>query len=156
MAVDRPHVHHTDVAVREPEQVVMVAHHQTPHAHSATTVDQGSESVRVTSRRTLAALGIAGGVVPSPSALLVLLGTAAVGRAWWGVALVVAFGVGMAVTLGVAGLLAWRIGERVRRWAALGQRRGAVTLARTLPVIAAAGVCGAGVLVVARSAMPLL
>jgi len=114
------------------------------------------EPARVTNRRTLAALGVAGGVVPSPSALLVLLGTAAVGRAWWGVALVVAFGVGMAATLAFAGLVAWRLGERVRHWAARGQRASAIKLARALPVVAAAGVLGAGALVMARSLMPLI
>ncbi len=139
--------HATDVAVLERETALHV--HDAEHEHATPTAP-------FTSRRTLAALGIAGGVVPSPSALLVLLGTAAAGRAWWGVALVIAFGLGMALTLGAAGLLAWRVGERVRQWAALRQRDGAVRLARALPVVAAAAVCGAGVVVVARSVIPIL
>jgi ABC-type nickel/cobalt efflux system permease component RcnA len=53
-------------------------------------------------------MGVAGGLVPSPSALLVLLGATALGRAWFGVLLVIAYGVGMAVTLTVAGLLLLR------------------------------------------------
>jgi ABC-type nickel/cobalt efflux system permease component RcnA len=137
----------SDVALLERQPEVHV--HEGPHGH-------GMSSTRVTDRRTLAALGIAGGVVPSPSALLVLLGTAAAGRAWWGVALVIAFGLGMALTLGAAGLLAWRVGEKVRQWAALRQRNGALRLARALPVVAAAAVCGAGVVVVARSVIPIL
>jgi ABC-type nickel/cobalt efflux system permease component RcnA len=56
-------------------------------------------------RRTLVALGAAGGVVPSPSALVMLLGAIALGRTWFGVALVVGYGAGMALTLVAAGLL---------------------------------------------------
>ena len=35
------------------------------------------------------ALGFAGGMVPTPSAVIVLLGATAIGRAWFGVTLVV-------------------------------------------------------------------
>jgi len=51
-------------------------------------------------------------LLPSPSALLVLLGAIALGHAWFGVALVVAFGLGMAVTLAVVGLVVMRLRER--------------------------------------------
>jgi len=44
-------------------------------------------------------MGIAGGLVPSPSALVVLLGAIALGRTWFGVVLVLGYGVGMAATL---------------------------------------------------------
>ena len=56
-------------------------------------------------RRGLIGLGVAGGLVPSPSALVVLLGAIALGRTWFGVGLVLGYGVGMAVTLMAAGLL---------------------------------------------------
>ncbi len=49
--------------------------------------------------RGLFALGLAGGIVPSTSALLILLGSIAAGRPAFGFALVVAFGLGMAVVL---------------------------------------------------------
>jgi nickel/cobalt transporter (NicO) family protein len=49
--------------------------------------------------------GWPGGLVPSPSALVVLLGGIALGQAWFGVALVVAYGLGMAATLTGVGLL---------------------------------------------------
>lgn len=58
-----------------------------------------------TSVRGLITMGFAGGLVPSPSALLVLLGGVALGRAWFGVLLVVAYGIGMAVALIGTGLL---------------------------------------------------
>lgn len=50
-------------------------------------------------------LGVAGGLVPSPTALLVLLGAIGFGRTAFGVGLVLAYGLGMAATLTAAGLL---------------------------------------------------
>ncbi len=54
--------------------------------------------------RGLLALGISGGLVPCPSALVVLLGAVALGRAGFGLALVVAFSVGLAATLTLLGI----------------------------------------------------
>jgi ABC-type nickel/cobalt efflux system permease component RcnA len=54
--------------------------------------------------RNLALLGLAGGIVPSTNALLLLLAAIASGRPAWGLVLVVAFGIGMAVILGGVGL----------------------------------------------------
>lgn len=69
-------------------------------------------------RRSLAALGIAGGLVPSPTALVVLLGAAALGRLWFGIVLIIVYGLGMAGTLTAAGLLLLRVRDR---WAWLGR-----------------------------------
>jgi ABC-type nickel/cobalt efflux system permease component RcnA len=66
-------------------------------------------------RRGLVALGLAGGLVPSPSAVVVLLGGIALGRAWFGVALVLAYGLGMAATLTGVGLLLARLRTRLDR-----------------------------------------
>ncbi|MEX2011004.1 MAG: sulfite exporter TauE/SafE family protein [Chloroflexota bacterium] len=63
-------------------------------------------------RRSLFALGLAGGIVPSTSALLILLGAIAAGRPAFGVVLVVAFGLGMAVVLCGIGLAV----VRARGW----------------------------------------
>jgi nickel/cobalt exporter len=54
-------------------------------------------------------MGVAGGLVPTPSALLVLLGAAALGRTWFGVVLVGAYGIGMAATLVIAGVVLVRL-----------------------------------------------
>ena len=62
------------------------------------------------------AMGFAGGMVPSPSALVVLLGAVALGRAWFGVVLVLGYGIGMAATLVAAGLLLLRARARIERW----------------------------------------
>jgi len=62
----------------------------------------------------LAGIGLAGGLVPSPSALVVLLGAIGLGRTGFGVLLVVAYGVGMALTLTAAGLLLITVQQRIR------------------------------------------
>jgi ABC-type nickel/cobalt efflux system permease component RcnA len=59
-------------------------------------------------------MGVAGGLVPSPSALVVLLGAIGLGRTWFGVLLVLAYGAGMAAVLTAAGLLLIRIRDRWR------------------------------------------
>ncbi len=50
-------------------------------------------------------LGIVGGMVPTPTALTVMVGTAALGSAWYGVLLVTSYGVGMTMVLIFAGSL---------------------------------------------------
>jgi ABC-type nickel/cobalt efflux system permease component RcnA len=101
--------------------------------------------------RTLAGMGVAGGLVPSPSALVVLLGATALGRAWFGVVLVVCYGLGMAVTLTAAGLLLLRAQAVLDRrgW---GLRRGR-DLARLLPMATASVVVVLGVGLVLRGWM---
>ncbi|MGW1776327.1 nickel transporter [Streptomyces sp. NPDC002104] len=64
-------------------------------------------------RWTLIGVGIAGGLVPSPSALVVLLGAVALGRTAFGVLLVIGYGLGMAATLTLAGLLLVRLRDRI-------------------------------------------
>ncbi|MFI5533973.1 high frequency lysogenization protein HflD [Kitasatospora sp. NPDC051853] len=66
------------------------------------------------SRGRLIGLGIAGGLIPSPSALVVLLAAVALGRTLFGAALVLAYGLGMAATLTAVGLLLVRAGDRLR------------------------------------------
>jgi len=61
----------------------------------------------------IAGLGIAGGLVPSPSALIILLGAIALGRTAFGILLVIAYGLGMAATLTAAGLLLIRLRDRL-------------------------------------------
>jgi ABC-type nickel/cobalt efflux system permease component RcnA len=51
------------------------------------------------------ALGLSGGLVPSASALILLLGSIAAGRVAYGLVLVLGFGLGMAVVLTGIGLL---------------------------------------------------
>lgn len=70
-----------------------------------------------------ALMGFAGGMVPSPSAVLVLVGAAAIGQAWFGVLLVLAYGAGLALTLVLIGLLVVGSGNALlRRAASLAER----------------------------------
>jgi nickel/cobalt transporter (NicO) family protein len=92
--------------------------------------------------RSLFALGLAGGIIPSTTALLILLGTIAAGRPAFGVVLVVAFGLGMAIVLGGVGLLL----VAARGWLeTLPRTRGIGRLARWTPLVAAVVVLGLGV-----------
>ena len=97
----------------------------------------------------LMAMGAAGGLVPSPSALVVLLGAIALGRTWFGISLVLGYGLGMALTLVGAGLLL------VRARASLdGRLAGSGRLAaagRVLPVVTASLVVVAGLGLTARA-----
>jgi len=106
------------------------------------------------SRRGIMALGFAGGLVPSPAAVLVLLGAFALHRAWLGVVLVLAYGVGMAGMLVTVGLVVARLAKRARRLPTL---RLPASLRR--PASAAAvssfAVMAAGLVVIGRSAISL-
>jgi len=81
----------------------------------------GSEHTHVPSAspgltwRNLFVLGLAGGIIPSTNALIILLSTVATGRAAYGLVLVVAFGLGMAVVLGGVGLGLVLARDRIER-----------------------------------------
>lgn len=85
-----------------------------PRDITATSPDHHHDArQRRTGRGGLIGMGIAGGLVPSPSALVVLLGAVALGRTAFGVLLVFAYGLGMAATLTLVGLLLVRLRERI-------------------------------------------
>jgi ABC-type nickel/cobalt efflux system permease component RcnA len=65
--------------------------------------------------RNLFALGLAGGIVPSGSALVVLLSSVALGRLGFGLVLIAAFGLGMAVVLVSTGVLLVHAGRLMLR-----------------------------------------
>ncbi len=94
-------------------------------------------------------MGFAGGLVPSPSALVVLLGAAAVGRVWFGVVLVVAYGLGMAAALVAAGALLVRARPRLDAWSRRRGRLGAAV--RALPLVTAGGLLVGGLSLAARA-----
>ncbi|WP_189217431.1 MULTISPECIES: sulfite exporter TauE/SafE family protein [Streptomyces] len=126
--------------------------HHSSHEHTHTHTHGGvthAHPVAPTLRGTLL-LGFAGGLVPSPSAVVVLVGAAALGRAWFGLLLVLAYGAGLALTLTAAGFAVVRAGDGVDRLLARRPRwsggrsvallRGAVPLVSALAVL----VLGAG------------
>jgi nickel/cobalt exporter len=86
--------------------------HSHDHAHGH---GHHHHAGRRSGRLGLAGIGLAGGLVPSPSALVVLLAAIGLGRTAFGVLLVVAYGVGMAATLTGAGLLLLALQRRLSR-----------------------------------------
>src|SRR3954454_19597904 len=58
------------------------------------------------SRRSLIAVGVSGGLLPCPSALVVLLAAISLHRVGFGLLLIVAFSLGLALTITGIGLLA--------------------------------------------------
>ena len=88
-------------------------HHHGPGGH--THAPPGADGGGITARSMLA-LGVSGGILPCPSALVVMLGAIAVHRVAFGLLLVVAFSIGLAATLTSVGLLvvyARRVIDRV-------------------------------------------
>jgi nickel/cobalt exporter len=93
----------------------------------------------------LLAMGFVGGFLPSPSAVVVLLGAIALGRAWFGAVLVIAYGAGMAATLTGAGLLVLRARDALdRRLVGLRSSRLAGVVGRLIPVGTAVVIVGVG------------
>ena len=98
--------------------------------------------------RSLFLLGLAGGLIPSTSALLILLGSIAAGRPAFGFVLVVAFGLGMAAVMGGVGFALVAARDRMER-VELG-----TTLARmreTVPLLASVIVLSFGLFLTAQA-----
>ncbi len=74
------------------------------HSHGGVAHSHLPPAGTTISWRSLFVLGLAGGLIPSTSALLILLGSIAAGRPAFGFVLVVAFGLGMALVMGGIGL----------------------------------------------------
>ena len=110
------------------------------------------------STRSLLALGVSGGLLPCPSALIVLLSAIAFHRVAFGIVLIVAFSAGLATTLtGVGVLVVYgsRLVGRLRDGRAGGYAAPALmTAARTLPVFSALVVAMAGTLIAAGALSP--
>lgn len=98
---------------------------------------------RPLSRRGLLALAFSGGILPSPSALVVLLGSVSVGRTALGLVLIAAFSVGLAASLTAVGALALRAGRFARG-------RLPARLLRAAPVVSAACIAAVGMVLTVR------
>ncbi|MEU5285605.1 nickel transporter [Streptomyces sp. CA-278952] len=125
------------------------------HEHPPAATSTASRNARRTSHSGLVGMGIAGGLVPSPSALVVLLGAVALGRTAFGVLLVIGYGLGMAATLTLAGLLLVRLRERIEshdRTRTLRHNPLLRKLARTGPVITSLLVVAVGLGLTLRAA----
>jgi nickel/cobalt transporter (NicO) family protein len=112
-------------------------HHHGGRGHSHTI--PGMDGTPVT-WRSLLALGVSGGLVPCPTAIVVLLTSISLGRLGFGLLLVVAFSAGLAAVLTGIGLLLVYAGRALSR-VRVNQR-----LAAAVPVMSAAVVVVVGLL----------
>jgi ABC-type nickel/cobalt efflux system permease component RcnA len=101
------------------------------------------------SRRGLFAVGVSGGLLPCPSALVVLLGAITLHRVAFGLLLVVAFSIGLALTITGVGLVALLA---KRRLAQIGGNRRVTAI---LPAVSALVIVLAGAAMTVR-ALPRL
>jgi nickel/cobalt transporter (NicO) family protein len=97
----------------------------------------------VLTRRSLTALALAGGMLPSPTALVVLLAAVALDRIAYGLALIGAFSVGLATALVAVGLIALRARDVV-------VRKMSGKTARVVPVLSAASIALLGLVLTFR------
>lgn len=96
----------------------------------------------------LLALSIAGGLLPDPTALAILLAAITEGQLVLGLATVVVFSLGFASALVAVGVIAAQVGQRVLRWlSSIWVVR--LQLATTLLIL------GVGVVLTARAAQQL-
>ncbi|CAN5763788.1 hypothetical protein BH20CHL5_BH20CHL5_14670 [soil metagenome] len=122
------------------------------HSHGLvrhTHLPQGGDPLRW---RNLFALGLVGGLVPSASAILILVGSIAAGRPAYGMVLTLAFGLGMAVVLVGVGVLLVRARGLIERWPR--SDRLAPLLSR-LPILTAVVFVIVGVAISAQAASEL-
>jgi ABC-type nickel/cobalt efflux system permease component RcnA len=113
-------------------------HAHAPHDHDHDHGHGHGHGQAPTSRRGLLALALSGGVLPSPTALVVLLGAVSLGRTALGVAMIAAFSLGLAASLVAVGVLSLRARS-------VAERRLSSRAARLLPVASAGAIVAMGV-----------
>jgi ABC-type nickel/cobalt efflux system permease component RcnA len=114
------------------------------HGHHHHDIPDGPVSLRA-----LVALGVSGGIVPCPAALVVLLSAVAMGRVGFGLLLIVAFSVGLAavlITIGLLVVFARRLAARFGRIGAEGP-----LVRRWLPITSAAVITVSGVVITVQA-----
>jgi nickel/cobalt transporter (NicO) family protein len=90
-------------------------HHLHMHSHGGHTHSHGDDAAAPITTRSLIALGVSGGIVPCPSALVVLVAAISPHRLGLGFALILAFSVGLATTLTAVGLAVLHGGRLIKR-----------------------------------------
>lgn len=111
-------------------------HHGDGHFHSHSHIPEGEVGMA-----SLMALGASGGLVPCPSALVLLLSAVSLGRTGLGLILLVAFSAGVAVVLTGIGLVVLY----AKHWLPDGEKSASHAVFRYLPVVSAAIIVCIGV-----------
>lgn len=115
--------------------------HDVPHTHSVR-LPEGEISAA-----SLIALGVSGGLVPCPSALVLLLSAIAIGRTGFGLFLLVSFSLGLALVLMAIGLAVVSAKSFIPENSAIAESR----LFQWLPVLSALAIICVGMLMTGTS-----
>ncbi|MEW6210200.1 MAG: hypothetical protein AB1631_17670 [Acidobacteriota bacterium] len=94
------HRHHSHDHHHAPDHALTHSHGGREHTH----LPPGADGSQIT-WRSIIALGVSGGLLPCPSALVVMLSAISLNRVGYGLVLVIAFSLGLAATLTGVGLL---------------------------------------------------
>ena len=95
-------------------------------------------------------MGVSGGIIPCPTALVVLLAAISLHRVAFGLVLILAFSIGLASVISGIGLVAVGARSTFRRVSFEGR------LVRALPAVSALLVLGIGIVMTARALPGLL
>jgi ABC-type nickel/cobalt efflux system permease component RcnA len=120
-------------------------HHHHDHHHDHAGQVRGSDPVTGPSFRSLLAVGISGGLLPCPSALVVLLAAISLHRVAFGLVLILAFSAGLALSITGIGLVAVLARRAFRRLSFDGP------LIRLLPAVSALVILAAGLAMTVRA-----
>jgi ABC-type nickel/cobalt efflux system permease component RcnA len=120
-------------------------HHHDAHHHDHGHADHGHDHDDALTSKGILGIGVAAGLLPCPSALVVLLSAIALHRVGLGLALIVAFSIGLAATITAIGLLAVLARRTFSRLSFDGP------LVRALPAASAALIVAVGVVITARA-----
>ncbi|HEX6060661.1 MAG TPA: sulfite exporter TauE/SafE family protein [Candidatus Limnocylindria bacterium] len=107
---------------------------------------QHRHDVRPVGMRGMLALGVSGGLLPCPTALVVLLAAVSFHNILLGMVLVAAFSVGLAIVLTGIGLV-FVFGQRALRGHRVLSRFGGSAIVRMLPALSAAAITVAGLVI---------
>lgn len=129
-------------------------HEHGPHHHHEGMTDEEHARAHLpeegTGARGLLAVGISGGLLPCPTALVVLLAAISLHRVAFGLVLIVAFSIGLASVVSAIGLLAIGARTTFKRMSFDGG------IVRALPAVSALLVFGIGLVMTARALPQLL
>ncbi len=143
---DHEHEHEHSHAVKgaHPEAASATVHagHGAASGHHAQ-----SAAERRLKLSSLLALGVAGGIVPCPGALVILLLAVALNRIVLGLSLIVAFSMGLALVLIIIGVLMVKARPLMEKFSGRGR------LIQALPVVSAVVIVAAGFAMALRSLM---
>ncbi|MBA3365480.1 MAG: sulfite exporter TauE/SafE family protein [Actinobacteria bacterium] len=128
-------------AWRRPDE----AAHEHDHGHHHGHGHDHSHGQDAMGRRGLLGIGISAGIIPCPTALVVLLAAISLQRVGYGLVLIVAFSVGLALAVTGIGLLAVTAQRRFSRMSFNGP------VIRALPALSAFAVIGVGVVMAVRA-----